>query len=388
MKTKKILFMAAMGALFVSCSSEDVLKPVPTNPEAERQYAIGFSTWQNNMTRAASEDLEFYHGTFAVYGTKKSNVDSSVQYVFGGDATTAGGNKAGTTVTYVEDATAPNDWTYSPYRYWDKQAKYQFIAYAPAGAPLQLNYYDKLLEVGNAYNNFVTTAPYALKGQNLQGTAATTEEIKTGFTGATGLDCDMMVSQVVSEDGATHNPDVMLEFAHILAKFNVTIAKSKVLDDAVVTVKSFTIANLLNQGTFSNNAFDASADPKVSAWDNVGYSATPSTYVLAYNGEPTALQEFDDNKPTYFIESLVMPQTLTADNNLCTLKYSITTGTAPDTYTEDYTYTFDLETATSFGRFFDRCHYQLNILIDPTVITFDASVFEWDEDNAADHTVE
>ena len=385
---KRCLILAAAAALMVSCSTDGPVNGIEPVDPLEKQNPIGFSTWQNSLTRAGSnETLETYHTTFSVYGTKQSTVDASVQYVFGGDATTAGGTKTGTTVTYSAGATAPNEWTYSPYRYWDKQANYTFIAFAPASAPLALSYENAGNITGNVLNNFVSTADYTLTGQNLQGDAATEEEIKAGFTGATGEDFDMMVSTVVSAGGSTYNP-VNLTFQHILAKFNVTVAKAKVLDDAVVTVKSLTIDGLKDTGYFSNNAYNPTADPKVSAWDNDHLGCKSSSYQLAYNGTATELNEYDDAKPYYFIESLVMPQTIAADQCLCTLKYSITTGTGSDTYTEDYTYTFDLETVTSFGRFFDRSHYQLNITIDPTVILFDADVAAWADDEEADHTIE
>ena len=371
---KSYLILAAVAGLLASCSNEVLVDEAASNTSAPR--AIGFSTFSEKATRTPGDyDLEDYHNTFAVYATKKSTVDASAaeQYVFGDDASTAAGQKAGTTVTFNAGAVAPNDWTYSPYRYWDKQATYYFRAYAPAAAPLALSYAAAGNAVNAAANDFVTTAAYALVGQNLQGAAATEAEILTGFTGASGEDCDLMISDVVYEEGAAHNADVNLVFKHILAKLNVTVAKAAVLDAAKVNVKTSTINNLKNQGEFSDNAYDGGT--YTTGWSNVDYSATPSTYVLAYNGTETTLNASTPVKPKYFIESLVMPQVIADGQSTVTLVYTIETGTAPSTHLEQYTATIDLQDA--FTSFFDRYNYTLNITIQPEVITFDAGVSAW-----------
>lgn len=373
---KSYLILAAVAGLFASCSNEVLVDDQPTRTDMPK--AIGFSTFSDLSTRVGTAtDLEFYHNTFVVYGTKKSTVDAAdpVQYVFGDDASTTAGNTAGTTVTFNSGANDPNDWTYSPYRYWDKQATYYFRAYAPEAAPLALNYAAAGNAVNVAANDFVTTAAYTLVGQNLQATAATEGEILSGFTGEAGKDCDMMVSDVVYEEGATHNPDVNLIFKHILAKLNVTVAKAAVLDAAVVNVKSIKIESLKDKGTFSDNDYDGGT--YASGWDNVVYSAgdaASSTYVLAYNGTETTLNASTAAKK-YFIESLVMPQVIADGQSTLTMVYTITTGTGATAHLEKYTATIDMEDA--FGSFFDRYSYTLNLTINPTVITFDAGVSAW-----------
>ena len=370
---KKIhLILVATSVLLTSCS-KDVLKDA-FETEAY-QKAIGFSTFSNMATRGDVTDkanLEFYHNTFAVYGTKRTSATAPAQYVFGAAAAAAAVN--GTTCTYDAGNFYGTDWKYSPVRFWDRQAKYYFVAYAPAAAPIRYKYASTTADVSTTGNEFVTTTPYVLYGENIQQSAPSTAEILKGFTASAASpaqDIDILVSDVEGEiDGAAYSASVNLDFHHILAKLNVTVAKTSVLDDAVVEVSSIAIDKLLNKGAYSSKTYNSST--KTSGWSTAAY--TSSTYTLSFAGTATALNASDGNK-IYFVESLVMPQTVADGQSTLTLTYSITTGTDPDTHTESYTRKIDLQDA--FPSFFDGYNYTLNLVIDPAVITFDASVYEW-----------
>jgi len=366
---KKSLFtLAAAVVALASCTSDDLLVDNNVVNTDTKQTAIGFGTFADKATRAASAtDLEYYHSTFSVYGTKKSTVDAAVSDVF--DATTITHSTASNP--------SPNEWTYSPLRFWDKQADYNFIAVAPDATVVE---YSKTsgAEVGASANNFVTVSGgYTLTGQNLQSTA-TTAEIITGFVGGTGKDTDIMTSANVPQAGSTANGTTVvgLTFKHILSKLNVTVAKANVLDGSTVEVKSIEITGLDNNGTYSENTYDASASPKKSGWTPAAAAAN-STYKLSYKGSQ-ALNASAGN-PYYFIESLVMPQAVSAEK--ITLKYTVTT----DTHAEDFTYQMDLKDA--FTSFFDRYNYKINFTIGPDVIKFDAGVTEWDNQSASNITV-
>ena len=228
---------------------------------------------------------------------------------------------------------------------------------------------------------------------------STQSEIKKGFLETTTGDIDLMTSTLNSQEGKSHTTDVDLEFKHILAKLNVAVAKAEILNDAAVYVRSVEITNLNDHGTYAESNYDATADPKVSGWDNV--SIQNAGYKLSYNysfdteavaaGKPLAAYNTTDNKtvPNYFIESLVMPQDVPAaatDQAELILKYSIVTGSGAATHTENYTYKF--KPAEAFGRFYDRCNYTLSFTIDPDVITFDATVAEWGNGGTADPTID
>ncbi len=369
---KSYLTLAAMAMIMASCSNEVLVDDSEMGGATD--LAIGFSTFSDLSTKGdatVKTNLEFYHGTFDVYGSKISTVDQSISHIFVADK-----------ITYSNGATTPNDWTYSPYRYWDKQANYNFIAVAPSSNIVEYSIATGK-EVGDAANDFVTvTGGYTLNGQNLQ-TTATTAEIVKGFTGiAPSTDTDIMTSANVPQSGSsvTASTVVNLTFKHILAKLNVTVAKASSLDAANVEVKSLEITGLEDHGTYSEKVYDATT--KKSGWTS---SVENSAYKLAYSGA----QELNASTgaPYYFIESLVMPQGTATTDEVLTLKYTITTGTGTDTHEENYTYRMKLADAFADG-FLDRCNYTLKFTIDPLVIKFDATATVWAEQTAVNKKID
>lgn len=389
---KSYFILAAAATILASCAENGKITNDLRN--VETKTVIGFSSYSEKATRGNINDaanLEYYHGTFTVYGSKKSTNDDAISEVFDGGATSL--------LTYENGSTEPNDWKYSPYRYWDKQANYKFIAVAPNANIVKYDWdatAANLVEVGTDANDFVSAADYILTGQNLQKTA-TSAEIKKGFTGGTGKDTDIMTSSVVSETGASHNPDVTLVFKHILAKLNVTVAKAKLLNNAEVYIKNIEINGLKDKGTnYDESAYtegDNTVTPEIapqSGWTASYSDDAPHAYKLAYDytadgnkqaGQVGAkLEQYDetDNKtvPTYFIESLVIPQAVADSTATLTLKYQIVTGTGTNKHEEDYTYTLDMNQA--FASYLDRHNYNLNLTIKPDVITFDATASSWE----------
>lgn len=379
---KSYLMIAAAAMAMAACTNDNVLTDIQEGNESQK--AITFSSFSEKLTKAdpTTNDLEFYHNTFAVYASKKSTVDASgdPQYPFGAPAA-AGAEVNGTKVTYASGDTKPNEWTYSPYRFWDKQATYYFCAYAPESAPIRLKYNTATSEVNDAANDFVISTAYELKGQNLQAAGATEAEILTGFDNADENDCDLMIANVVYEEGASHSDEVTFDFKHILAKFNVTAIKADVLDNAVVKIQSIKIESLNNKGTFSNNAYDGGT--YTTGWANI---ARTDGYTLSYAAaDGTEINDWSTANKLYFIESLVMPQVIADGQCKITVVYTITTGTGADAYTEKYIRTLDLQDA--FTSFFDRYNYTLNLKISADVIKFDASVSAW-ADYSKDITIE
>ena len=391
MRKSNLVLIAAVASMLASCSNEKFL-----SDNQDAQAPIGFASYSDKLTKATATetDLEFYHNTFVVYASKKSTVDGAISQVFDGGASSL--------VTFVADAESPNEWTYSPYRFWDKQANYKFIAVAPNANVIKHTWdatASTLSEVGSSDFVTVSSDGYTLKGQNLQKTS-TQSEIKTGFVETTTGDIDLMTSELNSQNGTGHDPDVNLEFKHILAKLNVTVAKAKILNDAAVYVRSIEIFKLNDNGKYAESAYDNTANPKKSGWSAI--SIKNDGYKLSYDyssdleavAQGKLLSNFNTttNKtvPNYFIESLVMPQTVPAttsdDEAYLILKYRIVTGSGATAHTEDYTYRFKL--ADAFELFYDRCNYTLNFTIDPDIITFDASVAVWDDTNTSNKTIE
>lgn len=346
---------ATMLAAMAACQNSPVLVDteleVVTVKQPDKDRAIEFATFAKRSTRAVAtvSDLEYYHQTFKVYGTKTSNGGDKVQPIFEGVTVTA---------QIGEGEEDPNTWSYDTDRYWDKQAdNYQFVAFAPAHAPL--GYQHNLVEVNHATAGFYSH-DYTLIGQNLQQGAPATAEKNAGFTGEAGTDCDVMRSDPFAVTDPKTTPLVTLNFRHTLAKLNLT-AKANADAPYVITIDSITIADLLSTGVYDH----------VEGWQPKG----TATVDYAYTTPSTDLSATDK---TYFVESLVMPQAIAA-TQVVTIHYTITSGS----YSEEFTYTATLAELFA-GKATDLAaanSYTVNFNFAPekNIITFDAGVTAWEE---------
>lgn len=385
---KSYLMLAATATILASCAQTDKINA--DLKDTTEPKVIGFSSYSEKATKGVNDanDLEYYHNTFAVYGTKQSNNDATdIQYLFGG-AATAAGVQNGVTCSY-QDPTKPSvlgDWRYDDPRFWDKQATFDFIAYAPVAAANPIRYYYNAAkaEVGDAGNKYQTTATYTLAGTNIQATPTNAEKVK-GFTVEAGGDLDLMVSGYSgSIDGASHNEYVNLIFRHILSKFNVKVVKGEGLNNAVVKVKEVTISGLDDSGDYTSSTY---VPATTTGWTS---SSVDNTYKLTYNdatgttlnsgtyaGNPTV---FTPGAPYYFIESLIMPQTIIDDQVSVTVKYSIESTTS--SLVQNFTNTFDLYDLDNLRVLNEGYNYTLTCTIQPEIIKFDATASAWDNVNA------
>jgi hypothetical protein len=367
---KKILILAAAATMMVSCYETETINREIDNNAAPS--VIGFNTISEKATRANGiENLEVYHKTFSVYSTKKSNNNGAIETVFNGDSIKD-------IITYDATRQHPNNWTYDPYRYWDKQATYSFVAVAPNASIVRFNTPDN---VANNEGTYVTadSAGYTLIGQNLQTADAPAEaEIKTGFDGVDGNDTDLMTAEKITRNGAEPLADVNLAFKHILAKLNVSIAKDPVYDNVKVLIKKVKVTGLDDNGTY----YEATSDQN-SGWES---SLKDSLYALSWANENgiellKGEGEGDDyvaGKPLYFIESLVMPQSIEVENEKLIIDYAIVSGD----HTENYNYQLSLQDSTGykvFENFREKNNYTIKLTVRPNVITFDASAYEWND---------
>ena len=374
---KKILLFAAAATIMVACSDTEKLNNNLVNNEAPR--VIGFNTISEKATRAGViEDLELYHKTFAVWSTKESMNTHAIDTVFNGD-------DAKDIITFDSVRLAPNHWTYNPYRYWDRQAEYSFVAVAPNSKVIRFN---KPENVGDNTGTFVTVSAdgYTLIGQNLQSTTAPAEaEIKVGFDGADGNDTDIMTSGKIGRKGSDPVADVNLSFKHILAKLNVSIAKDPVFDNVKVVIKSVKVTGLDDNGVY----FEATSDNN-SAWRS---ALKDSTYALSWvnaNGIELPKSEVVNNKnvakPLYFIESLVMPQSIEKEVEKLAINYTIVT----ETRSENYDYVLALQDSVGtkvFDNFQEQNNYTIKLTVKPNVITFDASSEGWNDIVNGNHDI-
>ena len=385
---KSYFILAAAATILASCAENGkITNDLRTNEPA----AIGFTSYAEKATRGTVPvNLEDYHNTFVVYASKK-NQDNNVQYAFGGTPAAAG-IQDGVTCTHQTTPDAVlGDWKYDFPRFWDKQAEYNFIAYAPASDnnPIRYSYNAAKAEVGAAGNDFCfSNGSFVLTGTNLQVNAGT-DEINTGFTGLNGNDMDVMTSNDLAGadkseniDGATRiqGSTVNLAFKHILSKLVVTVNKAQSLYGYDVTIKGIQITGLKDKATaYSEKNYTDGATP-VSGW-TVSETNANNAYTIVYNGDEQLLNEgtmtnnvWTAGKPYYFIESLIIPQTLTSSNDIeLAIQYNIT----KDSYVDDRADVIDLKTITQFSRLLDRHKYILNIIVGPEAIKFDATATGW-----------
>lgn len=332
--------------LFAGCSNE-VLVEEQQHPQEEVQTPIGFATFADKQVRSQATDLEAYHNTLTVYGVK-DNV--TVQTVF--DAVD---------LTYQAGASSPNEWTYAPIRYWDKQADYQFIAFAPASAPMAYVLHTDGKVTGG---HFQTSDSYTLVGQNLQN-GTSNEEIYTGFTGGEGKDTDIMLAPMVPAHGTTKGI-VNFNFYHILSKLNVAVKLNASLGGSVVKVKNITITGLKDTGTYTDAA----------GWSA---TATDTNYKLQFNNADGVA--VNATQALYFLESLVMPQDMAGTLNM---EYTISTGG----YEETYYYAQSLTDIFTSDTFDGESNYTVTFTISPEVITFDAGVSTWATGETVNHPID
>ena len=329
---RKSFLIIAAAAMLASCWETEKIGKDYVNDE--NPTVIGFNTFSDKATRATEvENLEKYHGTFNVYATKVSNNSTTAtpEVVFNGD-------DAADIITYVAGKMDPNNWTYSPYRYWDKQATYAFIAVAPNSNIIK---YTKADNVADAAGTFATTAAgYTLNGQNLQSTdKPDTIEAKVGFTGVDGKDTDLMTSGRISRNGAATIEDVNLEFKHILAKLNIAIAKDPQFDNVNVIIRKVQVVGLDNKGFYNEGTSTIN-----SSWSNtekVGdykllWENANGVDLLKGEGEG---DNYKPGKKLYFIESLVMPQSIEENVEKLIIDYTINLTVRPNIITFDATAT-------------------------------------------------
>ena len=361
---KKNIIQKALATVFVSglvaCGHSPVLVDTEIEnvglKQQDKGVAIEFSTFANRSTRAVAtvSDLEFYHPTFKVFATKTSGEGNKVQSIFQGVVVNA---------KISDSEEEPNTWEYDTDRYWDTQADYyQFVAFAPAHAPL--GYQHNMTEVNSNTACFFSPDDYTLIGQNLQQGAPATAEKNAGFTGETDedgayiTDCDVMRSAPLKVTDPAAAPVVSLDFSHTLAKLLVTV-KANAAQPYVITVDGVKVESLLSTGTYDH----------AKGWETKGTQVVDYLYT-------SPAKAVSATQKTYFIESLVMPQAIAATQVL-TLNYTITSGD----YSEQFTYKATLaelfqDKATAFQ---SASSYSLNFNIAPekNIITFDAGVTEW-----------
>lgn len=414
---KKYLFILATAAIVASCAENDSFKEI--NTQGNGDEAISFTSYTSKATRAENSNANYswtfytHQPDFIVYAYKNPN-NAYGDQVFSGQIIDA--NNDGT-FTYH---------TASEARYWDKAAttQYQFYAAAPSGDNGNWTFVTSAIVDYASQNlgSFNTTS--TLTGVNLR--SATTDDSKiTSLAEATSTfkgtaDIDKLIASPCSGNYPSFvNPNdaskhvVQFHFNHILSKLNVTVKKDDILAAKTVKLISIGFYNIKNSGTFTEAAAAADGTAKMNRWSSQAKAQVSNADVVYSFNNASGVTL--GATPIYFVESLVIPQSIEAevigyDGTVAATYYTATddeviagTKNEGDEKTAAHavsgtdkpyfiiSYTIDGELFTSYHNlatafvttsqttlnFYEAYQNTLNINIKPEKIDFTADVAEW-----------
>ncbi len=356
---KKIIMIAAVAIAAAACS-----KTIDTNPAASEK-AIGFSSWNETMTKAHVGSNWADGETFKVYATKTS-ANSGI--VFDGQ-------------DVVYDGTATT-WGYSPIKFWDITATdYTFFAFLPAG---------QLADEASA-GQYAADGKFSSKEVSFTNPTANTEDI-------------LVASKYVREKGtnpALSTAAVNLAFNHAASLVDIKVKMDASLasmgTNVTVAVTAASLVDIRTKGTLTVKEYGSDNKP---VFDGFGWTpdATPTVGNYAASATPTVTSETtyvngvatstDPAAHDMFTNYVVMPQDLTNGQKLV-LSYTITTddgngASQTATYTdvpvllENFVKT---DNTTNSGDkivgWMPGVHYIYYVTIGANAITFTASVNDW-----------
>lgn len=237
---KKFLFLGiAATAMFASCTKDEMVEMNPQN-------AIGFETFVDKSTRAATDVTTANLEAFEVYGWRTKG--TTTQQIFNAQEVTA--NKGVC--------------TYSPLQYWVNGYKYNFEAVAPKSG----------------------AGGVTFTGSNGASTIEFVSDSETDLIYASA-------AADLSSDDATPN-DVDLTFGHLLSRVKFTFTNGAGVNSAAkITVSDVKITNAGTTGVYTPSngtwaaatATSAVSFASTSIADIVGGAsgATEHKYLIPYN---------------------------------------------------------------------------------------------------------
>lgn len=396
---KKNYFMLALASMMMAaCANNDLVDEGVLKEEVPQ--AIEFETFAQKVTRAENSeetyslDLKDHHTSFKVWGYKNVQAD----YVFNGKE-----------VSYDDTDEA---WDYTGHVYWDKAAtSYDFYAAAPSSTIWTLNNNNDATQ-NNDY--FTISSNYTVTAHN-----NTSLVYANSFANTTNA-VDLMIAESNTVTGNTlFTSPVQLNFTHILSRLNITVSKHASMASQTVTLKSLTLYNVNNVGTFNENATlstETLAGGTHQRWnitsDVTNYTVNPSNGItLKYVSDAATLPTGATRTAEYMLQSLIMPQTAgfetvkldgTSTNNLQEPYFTIVYTVIDDGNSEDFSATYNL--AAAFGlrpttnndgsvtqpsplAFNEGWQNTLNITLQPGAISFSANVATWDDNQTPDLSI-
>lgn len=357
---KKSLFIIATTALVVGCASNDV-----KNDIVNQEIPIGFSNINvGKKTKANAGEinsktaLEKDGNTMKVWGWKTYN--STPSKVFDG-----------TTVTYTSSSSQTSTkWVYSPLKYWDFAASYEFYAVAP-------------------HNKFsIDESTKKISASSVEAVQILADNNGTSkVTAATTSAIDYLVAAKVERDqpkGNASDGDVEFTFSHILSKLAVKVKTTAGFANEGSTYPQIKLTDLSIklQGMCPSYAQKTAGAVNSSATDGDTWSGTgmAETSYTCFDADGTTVTDLLLNETANEIASYLVAPTAT--------------GATPATYTYTATVEYDIyysatandkehfvatdkeiSTLTKFGQ---NTSNTLTITIDPQAIYFDVeTIANW-----------
>lgn len=261
---KSYLTLAAVAAIMASCSNE-VLIDEPVEKDVEIGFANGF---MDNMTKAelTNDWFKTVNTTFGVFGYKQG---TSATKLFSDETVTR----------------TTNDWTHPTVRFWDKSAKYDFYAYAPASQAASFSDDDRVFSFSG-----IVAKPIIDITTDDADLAIATPKTNVKYSD---------VANHTNPDGKTGHGAGHVEFTfnHILsklsfkAKTNLRVNADKSGDVMAVTIKKIE----LDFPTATSASWTQTAAGAVDGTTSFGsYAAKDGTYetvVFPTNSETQAITE-------------------------------------------------------------------------------------------------
>ena len=344
---KSYLMMAAAATMLAACTQTDFVNEVPAEAPKAIEFEGGFvnkATRSENSNTSYNETFSDHHSTFAVWAYKKATPTSGRTVVFDGE------------VVAVEDG----NYTYTNTAYWDKgAASYAFVAAAPATHDWDL-----------AVDNFKTSLD--LSNEETHPTSATHLSVLKPVK-QDAANQDLLISEDVIVNPATHVGAVNLSFIHILSRLNVVLNNT----NDKFRIMSVKIKNLPSVGSFDEEKAEGNKLQQGTheRWtlDNTN-EANKKEYKVEFEGD--AQKKKGSN--VYLMQTLVIPQEIT-DATTIEVVYGYALGNGHvDVFTRTHTL------AEAFGITGDNKLYfnegwqnTLTLTVETTEITFSASVASW-----------
>lgn len=334
---KQYFMIAAAATLFAACAETDLIDEVSVQ---EVPQAIGFETFADKITRQVSNAtaLNSYHDAFGVWAYKSTNSREAVmpnyqvKYVVDGDNLTW-------------EYAGVNDQTI---KYWDKNADYEFYAYAPYNATNVNSSID-------ARTITITEGEYAAN-ENLQSNIV--DEVEKGlsttlnskkFSGvgdkSSTASTDWMIANVVRQpivnnDTKTYGP-VNEEFTHTMSKLVVKLQSTV----ANTIINSVSVNNVHGTGSYDGTEW--------STGNNQAKSISGATGTIA-----------NANTPYYTMEYLLIPSSVAPT-------FSVNYTISGDTYNVEGV------AITNIASFAANTKYELTVTIAPAAIEFSATASDF-----------